>query len=93
MSSIVSLVYCMCGTPLLRETRYHLTAEAWARAYESGDPHAMIQLEAHHRYHVWFPHLLRPDGTYETVAETIETCPACQRLLIESVVTQENHSY
>lgn len=79
------LVYCECGTPLLRETRYHMTADAWAKAYESGDPNAKIKLKQFYQYHRWHPSLIFPDGSYDVEEASITECPACHIPLSEKV--------
>lgn len=76
------LIFCQRGTPLLREVRWHMSADAWTRAYESGNPNATIKLEKLYQHHRWRPQLLREAGVYDVVEnEGIECCPACERVL------------
>lgn len=76
------LVYCECGTPLLREVRWHLPAKEWANAYESGNPNATIKMERIYQHYRWHLELLRESGTYDVPEnERIECCSACARVL------------
>lgn len=76
------LVYCECGTPLLREVHWLITADAWVKAYESNNLNATIELETLYSHYRWHPQLLRESGAYEVLEdEAIEYCPACERVL------------